>query len=108
MNFEDINFPHIMYLNDPDGERIGLWYLGGEPDENHKRLTIGKLYNLNTKLYSTNKGDLRVRVWTTEDDEYRGKLCRINLENFGTLADLRDRKIEQILTIKTEGSLKER
>jgi hypothetical protein len=97
-----------MYLNDPDGERIGLWYLGGEPDENHKRLTIGKLYNLNTKLYSTNKGDLRVRVWTTEDDEYIGKLCRINLENFGTLADLRDRKIEQILTFKTEGSLKER
>jgi hypothetical protein len=100
MSFEEINFPHIMYimyLTDPDGERIGLWYLGGEPEENHKRLTVGKLYNLSTRLYSPSRDTLRVRVWTTEDDENRGKICKIKLENFGTLADLRNKKIEQII-----------
>jgi hypothetical protein len=97
MSFEEINFPHIMYLNDPDGERIALWYLGGEPEENHKRLTVGKLYNLSTRLYSPSRDTLRVRVWTTEDDENRGKICKIKLENFGTLADLRNKKIEQII-----------
>ena len=97
MNFEDITFPHIMYISDPDGERIGLWYLGGEPEENHKRLTVGKLYNLNTRLYSPSRDIERVRVWSTEDDENKGKLCKVKLENFGTLTDLRNRKIEQIL-----------
>jgi len=105
MSFEEINFPHIMYLTDPDYLRlgknneakIGLWYLGGEPEENHSRLTVGKLYNLSTRLYSPSRDTLRVRVWTTEDDENRGKLCKIKLENFGTLADLRNKKIEQII-----------
>jgi len=97
MSFEEINFPHIRYLTDRDGERIGLWYLGGESEENHKRLTVGKLYNLSTRLYSPSRDTLRVRVWTTEDDENRGKLCKIKLENFGTLADLRNKKIEQII-----------
>jgi hypothetical protein len=36
MSFEEINFPHIMYLTYPDGERIGLWYLGGESEENEE------------------------------------------------------------------------
>jgi hypothetical protein len=97
MSFEEINFPHIRYLTDRDGERIGLWYLGGEPEENHSRLTVGKLYYLNTRLYSPSRDIERVRVWTTEDDENRGKLCKIKLENFGTLADLRNKKIEQII-----------
>ena len=104
MSFEDIittiEFPHIMYISDPDGERIGLWYLGGEPEDNHKRLTVGKLYNLNTRLYSPSRGTLFMRVWTTEDDENRGKLCRVKLENFGNLADLRDKKIEEIIKNK--------
>ena len=97
MNLEDIILPHIMYISDPDGERIGLWYLGGEPEENHKRLTVGKLYNLNTRLYSSSRDIERVRVWATEDDENRGKLCRIKLKNFGTFADLRNKKIEKLL-----------
>ena len=97
MNFEDILLPHIMYISDPDGERIGLWYLGDEPEENHSRLTVGKLYYLNTRLYSPSRDIERVRVWSTEDDENKGKLCKVKLENFGTLTDLRNRKIEQIL-----------
>jgi hypothetical protein len=68
MNFEDIILPHIMYISDPDGERIGLWYLGDEPEENHSRLTVGKLYYLNTKLYSPSRDIERVRVWATEDN----------------------------------------
>jgi hypothetical protein len=55
------------------------------------------LYHLNTKLYSPNRDIERVKVWTTEDNENRGKLCKVKLENFGTLADLRNKKIEQIL-----------
>ena len=97
MNFEDLVLPHIMYISFPDSERIGLWYLGGEPVENHSRLTVGKLYYLNTKLYSPNRDIERVKVWTTEDNENRGRLCKVKLENFGTLADLRNKKIEQIL-----------
>ena len=97
MNFEDILLPHIMYISDPDGERIGLWYLGDEPEENHKRLTVGKLYYLNTRLYSPSRDIKRVRVWTTEDDENKGKLCKVKLENFGTLSDLRDKKINTII-----------
>lgn len=27
----DFVIPHIMYISDPDGQRIGLWYLGDEP-----------------------------------------------------------------------------
>ena len=69
MNFEDITFPHIMYISDPDawntGKRIGLWYLGDEPEENHSRLTVGKLYYLNTRLYSPSRDIERVRVWST-------------------------------------------
>ena len=104
MNFEDITFPHIMYISDPDGERIGhqrrwylLWYLGDEPEENHSRLTVGKLYYLNTRLYSPSRDIERVRVWSTEDDENKGKLCKVKLENFGTLSDLRNKKIEEVL-----------
>jgi hypothetical protein len=93
----DVILPHIMYISDRNGERIGLWYLGGEPEENHKRLTVGKLYNLNTRLYSPSKDMERVRVWTTEDDDNRGKICRVDLINFGTLSDLRDRKIDSII-----------
>lgn len=97
MNFEKIEFPHIMYISDPNGERIGLYYLGGETEENHNRLTVGKLYYLNTRLYSPSRDIERIRVWSTEDDENKGKLCKVVLSNFGTLADLRNRKIEQIL-----------
>ena len=86
-----------MYIDDPYGERIGLWYLGGEPEENHKRLTVGKSYILGTRLYSPSRDIERVRVWITEDDENRGKLCRIRLKNFGTLAALRNKKIEEII-----------
>ena len=91
------DMPHIMYISDRNGERIGLWYLGGESEENHKRLTVGKLYNLNTRLYSPSRDIERVRVWTTEDDDNRGKMCRVDLINFGTLSDLRDRKIDSII-----------
>ena len=97
MDFENIFLPHIMYVSDPNGERVGLYYLGGEPEENARRLTVGKIYYLNTRLYSPSRDIERVRVWSTEDDENKGKLCRINLSNFGNLADLRNKKIETII-----------
>ncbi len=96
-HWHEINLPHIMYIPDPSVEKIGLYYLGGEPEENDRRLTVGKLYYLSTRLYSPSRGIERIRVWSTEDDENKGKLCKISLENFGTFADLRNKKIEKII-----------
>ena len=92
------DMPHIMYISERTNTRSELlYYLGGESEENHKRLTVGKLYSLNTRLYSPSKDIERVRVWTTEDDDNRGKMCRVDLINFGHLSDLRNKKIEEII-----------
>ena len=77
-----------------------LYYLGGEPDENNSRLTIGKKYIVRTAAYSETADVARVSVWVCSDDENKGKLCRINLDNFCTFAELRNKKIDQI--IKTD------
>ena len=87
------------YQDKPESERT-LYYLGGEPDENHNRLTVGKQYIVRTASYAETREDERVSVWVCSDGENKGKLCRINLDNFCTFAELRNKKIEQI--IKTD------
>jgi len=100
MKFEEVKFPHIKYISEiqdkPETEST-LYYLGGEPEENHSRLTIGKKYIVRTASYSPTSDVERVSVWTCSDDENKGKLCRINLDNFGTFADVRNNKINQII-----------
>jgi hypothetical protein len=94
----DWRFPHIKYMTDPKRSKSKqLWYMGGEPEENHKRLTVGKKYNLYTVLYSERSEDKRKKVWVCGDDENQGKMCRINLKNFGFKSDLRNKKINEIL-----------
>lgn len=100
MDFDKIKFPHIKYISEIQSkskEERTLYYLGGEPEENHSRLTIGKGYELRTASYSPSSDVERVSVWICSDDENKGKVCQINPNNFGTFADLRDKKINQII-----------
>ena len=100
MNFGDFKLPHIRYISEMQSknkEERTLYYLGGEPDENHNRLTIGKIYEIRTASYSPISDVERVSVWICSDDENKGKVCQIDPDNFGTFADLRNRKIDQIL-----------
>jgi hypothetical protein len=100
MDFDKLKFPHIKYISEIQSkskEERTLYYLGGEPYENHSRLTIGKEYELRTASYSSSSDVERVSVWICSDDENKGKVCQINLINFGTFADLRNKKINQII-----------
>jgi hypothetical protein len=100
MDFEQLKFPHIKYISEIQSkskEKRTLYYLGGEPDENNSRLTIGKEYELRTASFSESSDVDRISVWICSDDEDKGKVCQINLKNFGTFADLRNKKIEKIL-----------
>ena len=100
MDFNKIKLPHIKYISEMQSkskEERTLYYLGGEPDENHNRLTVGKIYEIRTALYSPISDIKRVSVWICSDDEDKGKVCQINPINFGTFADVRDKKIDQII-----------
>jgi hypothetical protein len=103
MNFDKLKFPHIKYISEMQSkskeERL-LYYLGGESEENNSRLTIGKEYELRTASYSPNSEVERVSVWICSDDENKGKVCQIDTKNFGTFADLRNNKIESIISNK--------
>jgi hypothetical protein len=101
MEFDKLKFPHIKYISEIQSkskeERL-LYYLGGEPEENDSRLTVGKEYELRTASYSPNGEVERVSVWICSDDENKGKVCQIDTKNFGTFADLRNNKIESIIS----------
>lgn len=95
-----MKLPHIKYISEmqtKSKEERTLYYLGGEPSENHLRLTVGKCYETRTASYSESVDIERVSVWICSDDENKGKVCQINLKNFGTFADLRNKKIEKII-----------
>lgn len=103
MNFDKLKFPHIKYISEMQSkskEERTLYYLGGEPVENDSRLTVGKEYELRTASYSPSSDVHRVSVWTCPDDENKGKLCQIDTKNFGTFADLRNNKINSIISNK--------
>ena len=92
--------PHIRYIcasQSKSKEERTLYYLGGEPEENDSRLTIGKAYEIRNSLFSPSIDIPRIMVWICSDDEDMGKVCQISLNNFGTIAYLRDKKIEQII-----------
>ena len=49
MVFDKVKWPHIKYISEMQSltrEERSLYYLGGEPEENDNRLTIGKQYEL--------------------------------------------------------------
>jgi len=93
-----IILPHMRYIAYHESKHRILYYLGGEPEINHNRLTIGKSYDIRQALFSEKPEDVRKVVWICSDDENKGKVCQIDLNNFGTKSDLRDRKINIILS----------
>ena len=100
MDFNKIKLPHIKYISEMQSkskEERTLYYLGGEPDENHNRLTVGKIYEIRTASYSPSSDVYRVSVWICSDDENKGKICQINTNNFNTFGEFRNRKINMIL-----------
>jgi hypothetical protein len=100
MDFNKIKLPHIKYISEMQSkskEERTLYYLGGEPDENHNRLTVGKIYEIRTASYSPISDIKRVSVWICSDDENKGKICQINTNNFNTFDEFRNRKINMIL-----------
>lgn len=104
-----IDFPHIRYINDPYCKVDSVYlahYLGGEPEENHSLLEVGKVYQISQVLYSPDKKTKRTKVWVVKVKEPRKdqnqsaiieKYLRVQRSNFGTLEDLRDRKISQVI-----------
>ena len=65
MDFEQLKFPHIKYISEIQSkskEERTLYYLGGEPDENNRRLTIGKEYELRTASFSASSDVDRISV----------------------------------------------
>ena len=94
-NFENLVFPHIRYVSGPDAKtaKIELFYMGGEPDENSV-LIVGKSYDLSYHWFSPDRETKRKYVWATKQDD---KLYNVDPKNFGTLSDLRERRINQIL-----------
>jgi len=98
--FENFKFPHIKYISEiqskPESERT-LYYIGGESDKNHSRLTVSKQYIVRTVSYSESPDIERSSVWVCSGDKKDGKILRIDLKNFITFVELRDRKIDNIL-----------
>lgn len=93
--FEGARFPHIRYIDGSQSkkDRSG-YYMGGEPDENHRVLIFGKEYNLSHLLYSPDRNTQREYVWTIKQDD---KYYNVDPNNFGTIVDLRERRISQII-----------
>jgi len=92
--FELIHFPHILFFGLIQTlelkDRI-LIYKGGE-DHN---LIVGKEYVIEERNYSPNKETSRVAVWTCKDEN--NKIVIIDKNNFVTLIDFRNSRIDDII-----------
>ena len=99
--FENVVFPHIRYMSGPDKIKSKKgFYMGGEHEES-PTLIVGKEYELSYLWFSPNKEEKRRYVWTCKSEEMTEygskKYANVDPKNFGTIADLRDRRINQIL-----------
>lgn len=94
-DFENVVFPHIRYMSGLDAKtaKIGLFYMGDEPDENSV-LVVGKSYDIYNHWFAPNRETKREYVWSVKEG---GKIYNVDPKNFGTIADLRERRINQIL-----------
>jgi hypothetical protein len=92
--FENLVFPHIRYVSGSISKKPKKgFYMGGEPDENSV-LVVGKKYDISYVWFSPDRETKRKYVWSVKQDN---KYYNVNPKNFGTIADLRDRRINQIL-----------
>ncbi len=100
-DFENLTFPHIRYIGGPNTKPVKIgYYMGGEPEES-PTLIVGKEYKLSYLWFSPNKEEKRRYVWTCKSEELTEhgtkKYVNVNPKNFGTIADLRERRINQII-----------
>ena len=92
--FENLVFPHIRYVSGSINKKPKKgFYMGGEPDENSV-LVVGKKYDISYVWFSPDRETKRKYVWSIKQDN---KYYNVNPKNFGTIVDLRDRRINQIL-----------
>ena len=100
--FENVVFPHIRYIGGSKSkkDRSG-YYMGGEPEENHSRLVVGKKYSLSYLWYSPDRNTPRYFVWVCKSEEINehgaNRYVNVDLKNFGSKADLRERRINEII-----------
>ena len=92
--FERLILPHIKYLPGRITKKAKTgYYMDGEPDENSV-LVVGKQYNISYVWFSPDRETKRKYVWSVKHDN---KYYNVDPKNFGTLSDLRDRRINEIL-----------
>jgi len=101
-DFENVTFPHIKYITGSSTKKSKKgFYMGGEPEESHRALIVGKEYELNYVWFSPSREEKRKYVWACKSEELTEygskKYANVNPKNFGTIADLRERRINQIL-----------
>lgn len=84
--------PHVKYIGFIGTKSETKYYLGGEE---HDNLTIGKEYEIRSVSYSPSQEVKRISVIICNGDD--GKICQVDKVNFGTISDLRDRKIDKII-----------
>ncbi len=92
--FEHIHFPHILFFGLVQRLKLKdriLVYKGGEDGD----LIVGKEYVIEEKNYSPNKETARVAVWTCKDEN--NKIVIIDKNNFVTLIDFRNSRIDDII-----------
>ncbi len=100
--FGDISLPHIRYIggsiSKPD--KTG-YYMGGEPEDSHRNLIVGKEYRLSYLWFSPSREEKRRYVWSCRSEALTEhglrKYVNVDPKNFGTIADLRERRINQII-----------
>lgn len=98
----DFTMPHLRYvIGARNKESKKRYYLGGEPEENHNRLTVGKEYELMYLWFSPDASTERKYVWACKSDEEneRGtkKYANVDPKNFGTSAEMRQKRIDEII-----------
>ena len=102
MSFDNTFMPHIRYIigNKTKNSRL-RYYLGGEPPENDCRLTVGKEYTVSFLWYSPDAKTDREYVWACKSDEVNelgnNTYANVDPKNFGTKADLRELRINEII-----------
>ena len=99
--FENVVFPHIKYITGPITKKSKKgFYMGGESEES-PTLIVGKEYELSYLWFSPSKEEKRRYVWSCKSEdltEYGSKkYANVNPKNFGTIVDLRERRINQII-----------
>ena len=101
-DFENVAFPHVRYIGGSKSKKDKTgYYMGGESEESDSVLILGKEYKLSYLWFSPNSEEKRRYVWACKSEELTEygskKYVNVDPKNFGTIADLRERRINQIL-----------